>query len=74
MPYAHMNLVCRQCGEHFVFTAGEQEYYAEKGLLNEPTRCPRCRGLISDDTSSSPKRDHRPSAHRDSLPKHTRIK
>jgi CxxC-x17-CxxC domain-containing protein len=27
----------------FVFTAGEQEFYAQKGFTNEPTRCPSCR-------------------------------
>ena len=27
----------------FVFTAGEQEFYANKGLMNEPTRCQSCR-------------------------------
>ena len=28
-----------------MFTAGEQEFYATKGLLNEPTRCPSCRSV-----------------------------
>jgi CxxC-x17-CxxC domain-containing protein len=36
-------LVCRDCGADFVFTAGEQGFYLEKGLLNEPQRCPACR-------------------------------
>jgi CxxC-x17-CxxC domain-containing protein len=36
-------LTCRDCGSEFVFTAGEQEFYAEKGFTNEPTRCPACR-------------------------------
>jgi CxxC-x17-CxxC domain-containing protein len=27
----------------FVFTAGEQDFYAQKGFTNEPTRCPSCR-------------------------------
>lgn len=29
-------LVCKDCGAQFVFTAGEQEFYAEKGFQNEP--------------------------------------
>ena len=29
-------LVCKECGNEFVFTAGEQEFYAEKGFMNEP--------------------------------------
>lgn len=37
------NLVCKDCGKDFVFTAGEQEFYATKGFQNEPTRCKECR-------------------------------
>ncbi len=36
-------LTCRDCGKEFTFTAGEQEFYAEKGFEHEPTRCPECR-------------------------------
>jgi len=36
-------LFCRDCGSEFVFTAGEQEFYAEKGFQNEPVRCKPCR-------------------------------
>lgn len=36
-------LVCKYCGKAFVFTAGEQEFFAEKGLQNKPVRCPECR-------------------------------
>jgi CxxC-x17-CxxC domain-containing protein len=36
-------LTCRQCGANFAFTAGEQAFYATRGLVNEPTRCPGCR-------------------------------
>jgi CxxC-x17-CxxC domain-containing protein len=36
-------LACRDCGEQFVFTAGEQSFFASKGLVNDPTRCPPCR-------------------------------
>jgi CxxC-x17-CxxC domain-containing protein len=36
-------LTCRDCGREFMFTAGEQEFYAQKGFDNEPTRCPDCR-------------------------------
>ena len=43
MSYADKTLTCRDCGNEFVFTAGEQEFYAQKGFTNEPTRCPSCR-------------------------------
>jgi len=36
-------LVCQDCGEEFVFTTGEQEFYHEKGFSNEPKRCMECR-------------------------------
>ena len=36
-------LTCRDCNQEFVFTAGEQEFYKEKGFENEPVRCPDCR-------------------------------
>ncbi len=36
-------LACRDCQADFIFTAGEQGYYLEKGLLNDPQRCPDCR-------------------------------
>jgi CxxC-x17-CxxC domain-containing protein len=36
-------LNCKGCGEDFVFTAGEQEFYAEKGFQNEPKMCKACR-------------------------------
>lgn len=36
-------LVCKECGNEFVFTAGEQEFYAEHGFQNEPQRCKSCR-------------------------------
>ena len=41
--YQDETLTCEECGKEFVFTAGEQEFYAEKGLVNKPKRCPECR-------------------------------
>lgn len=41
--YEDKTLVCKECGNKFVFTAGEQEFYAEKGFVNEPQRCKACR-------------------------------
>ena len=36
-------IVCKDCGNEFVFTVGEQEFYAEKGFTNKPVRCAECR-------------------------------
>lgn len=41
--YEDQTLVCEDCGKEFVFSAGEQEFYAEKGLVNVPKRCGDCR-------------------------------
>ena len=41
--YEDEKLICEDCGCEFVFTAGEQEFYAEKGLTNKPKRCQNCR-------------------------------
>ena len=43
MSYADKALTCRDCGQAFVFTTGEQEFFAQKGFNNEPSRCPECR-------------------------------
>lgn len=36
-------IICKDCGNEFVFTVGEQEFYKEKGLENDPVRCADCR-------------------------------
>jgi len=36
-------LRCSDCGDEFLFTAGEQAFFREKGLTHAPTRCKRCR-------------------------------
>ena len=41
--YTDITLKCKDCGADFVFTAGEQEFYAEKGFTNQPQRCKACR-------------------------------
>jgi CxxC-x17-CxxC domain-containing protein len=41
MP-ADATLTCRDCGQNFVFTSGEQDFYTARGY-SEPNRCPDCR-------------------------------
>ncbi len=43
MALEDKTLVCRDCGQEFTFTVGEQEFYVSHGLQNEPGRCPECR-------------------------------
>ena len=39
---ADATLTCRDCGQAFTFTTGEQDFYASRGF-SEPSRCPDCR-------------------------------
>jgi CxxC-x17-CxxC domain-containing protein len=50
-------ITCRDCGSQFVFTAGEQGFYIEKGLQNEPQRCPTCRASRRRERSGSATRE-----------------
>jgi len=43
MQFPDKELSCRDCGTTFLFTAGEQDYYLQKGLENLPKRCAVCR-------------------------------
>ncbi|HEY2470941.1 MAG TPA: zinc-ribbon domain containing protein [Terracidiphilus sp.] len=36
-------LKCADCGSVFVFSAGEQEYFQEKGFKNDRKRCKACK-------------------------------
>jgi CxxC-x17-CxxC domain-containing protein len=36
-------LTCRDCTKPFTFTASEQDFYAQKGFTQDPSRCPDCR-------------------------------
>ncbi len=51
MSFADKTLTCRDCSNSFTFTAGEQEFYAAKGLVNEPSRCSSCRSVRKSQTS-----------------------
>ncbi len=60
MTLQDRTLRCRDCGGDFVFTAGEQGFYIEKGLYNEPQRCQQCRTARRQTRDASPNR--RPTA------------
>lgn len=48
--YEDKVLSCKDCGAEFVFSASEQEFYAEKGFTNEPGRCSSCRAARKQQT------------------------
>ena len=53
--FQDQTLTCRDCGETFVWTASEQEFYAQKGFQNAPVRCPRDRALKKQRMNSGPR-------------------
>ena len=40
--YSDKAMTCADCSQNFVFTARDQEFYADRGFT-EPRRCPSCR-------------------------------
>jgi CxxC-x17-CxxC domain-containing protein len=45
MGFTDKVLSCRNCSGQFIFSEAEQEFFNNKGLTNEPKRCPNCRVL-----------------------------
>ncbi|MBM3777357.1 MAG: zinc-binding protein [Acidimicrobiia bacterium] len=43
MEYQDKSLRCVDCGAEFVWTAGEQLFFADKQFKNEPKRCRACK-------------------------------
>ncbi len=44
MEFQDRTLKCVDCGQDFVFTAGEQLFFHDKQFKNEPKRCKACKG------------------------------
>ena len=45
MIHKDKTIICKDCGQDFVFTASEQDFFEEKGFTNEPQRCKGCRDI-----------------------------
>jgi CxxC-x17-CxxC domain-containing protein len=43
MEFHDRVLKCAECSAEFIFTAGEQMFFADKGFKNEPKRCKGCK-------------------------------
>src|SRR3981189_1924621 len=52
MEYHDKVLKCAECSAEFVFTAGEQMFFADKGFKNEPKRCKACKAKRAEGGSS----------------------
>jgi CxxC-x17-CxxC domain-containing protein len=56
--YVDRTLRCRDCSDDFVWTAGEQSFFREKGLQNIPVRCPQCRAARKVEMGVRPRVEH----------------
>ncbi len=56
--YTDRTLKCRDCREEFIWTAGEQSFFREKGLQNVPVRCPECRAARKLEMGVKPRVEH----------------
>jgi CxxC-x17-CxxC domain-containing protein len=74
MTYEDRTLVCSHCKNEFVFSAGEQAFYAEKGLTSDPKRCKPCREARR--RAKQPKKDgiYRSPAFENSAPAHQKVR
>lgn len=43
MEFEDKQLTCKECGNNFLFSAKEQEFFQLKGFMHEPARCSDCR-------------------------------
>lgn len=43
MVYQDQTIKCRDCSKEFIFTVRDQEFFAQRGFTNAPTRCRDCR-------------------------------
>ena len=46
--YQDRSITCVDCGEEFTWTVGEQVFFHDKGLKNEPKRCKPCKQAKND--------------------------
>lgn len=55
-------ITCKDCATQFVFSAREQQFFADKGFQNQPQRCRDCRqARRSQGAGEAPARPSRPS-------------
>ena len=59
MELKDKTIICKDCGQEFVFTVNEQKFYAEKGLTHEPVRCADCRKAKKARMENNSNRDNR---------------
>ncbi len=53
MQFQDKTLRCVDCGTEFVWTAGEQSFFADKNFKNEPKRCKGCKARRANRVASA---------------------
>ena len=54
MEFQDKSLRCVDCGSEFIWTAGEQLFFADKQFKNEPKRCKTCKAKRANRVSAGP--------------------
>jgi CxxC-x17-CxxC domain-containing protein len=54
MEFQDRTLRCADCGSDFVWTSGEQAFFADKQFTNEPKRCKACKGKRGERRAGGP--------------------
>lgn len=50
-------LTCVDCGQEFTWSAGEQDFFRDKGFTETPKRCKACRQAKKDKRGDSTNQD-----------------
>jgi len=45
VEFVNRDMKCSDCGLMFVFSAGEQSFFTDKGFTNDPKHCKSCKAL-----------------------------
>jgi CxxC-x17-CxxC domain-containing protein len=51
--FTDKSIVCRDCGQEFIWSASEQEFYQSRGFENQPVRCRDCRNRRKNDRAAT---------------------
>jgi CxxC-x17-CxxC domain-containing protein len=66
--YQDRTLTCVDCGENFAWTIGEQAFFHDKGLKNEPKRCKPCKHAKNHRLAAISMAQNRNTSHRIEVP------
>jgi CxxC-x17-CxxC domain-containing protein len=59
MEFQDKSLTCVDCGVDFIWTSGEQLFFADKQFKNEPKRCKSCKAKRATRAAAGPMLSYR---------------